>query len=60
MAGMLSISRMALGLITNGLKLVGVPLMHINKAMDIGTIIKREMATGTLTVIMEDIHSLFA
>ena len=57
MAGMLSISRMALALTTSGLRLDGAQLDPIKLVMDTGTTAERAMVIGTLTVIMEDIHS---
>ena len=60
MAGMLSISKMALVLTTSGLRLGGAQLDPIKLVMDIGTAVERATATGTLIVIMEDIHSLSA
>lgn len=52
----LNISKMELALTISGPRQDGAQLDLTRLVMDIGTTAERAMATGTLTVIMEDIH----
>lgn len=56
MAKLLNMSKMALDLMTSGLRLDGAQLAHTSVPMVIGTITSRVIIIGVATPTVEDIH----